>query len=219
MVGDGTSGVLFAYADTRADAPGLYAQHVLGSGLLGGELPVAVVSSLVDAGIEAGCARLRWSLQGAPGTVATLYRRTDRSDWRTLGRVDADGQGFVSCTDCDVSEETRYGYRLGIPASAGETFSQEAWVTTPASPAGLRLSVRNPVVGGSIEASFALPDPGPVAVELFDLSGRRVASTTARAIAGVQHVDLAPASSLEPGVYVLRVCLARPVCARIAVVR
>jgi len=66
-------------------------------------------------------------------------------------------------------------------------------------------SVRpNPAVG-TFTVSFVLPEAGPVKLEVFDVSGRRVlARDLAAQGAGPQQVTLGAGRTLSPGIYVVR---------------
>lgn len=219
LAGDGVGGIICAFGDARTDAPGLYAQHVLPSAQLGDEQPVPALAALVAASVVDGCVQLRWHAPGSTGGAATLYRRTDDTDWRSIGAVEFDGEGLAISEDCAIEGGRRYGYELGMIAGGSETLSLAAWIDTPQTTASSHLRVRNPVQGGMLDASFTLASPRAVTVDLFDVSGRRVASAQSSATVGEQRVKLATASSLEPGLYLVRVGLERPVSSRVVVIR
>lgn len=182
--------------------------------------PTAALATLVGVESAIGRVSLRWYISTEGAATLTVYRRTVIDGWRPIGRVTPDGSGFVAFEDEDVVAGARYGYRLGVrPEGEPESFAETAWVDLPLSETDLAVSVPNPVISGDVLVTFAAPAGQTVRVTLFDLAGRVVASRDVAGGLGRQSVALAPASSLAPGLYLVRIGRDRPVTARVAVIR
>ncbi len=207
--------VVCGFGDSRVDAPGLYTQRLSVTGAFGDEQPVPTLASLVAAEVADGVVRLRWNAPDARGGEATLERRDETSDWSALATLRIDGTGGATYDDRDVAPGARVAYRLAFGV---DDVTMASWIDVPAA-SGPAIRVRNPIRDGALDVAFTAPDERPVAVELFDVGGRRVAVVHANGSAGARRVSLANAAALEPGVYLVRVGLAHPVVTRVAVVR
>lgn len=63
----------------------------------------------------------------------------------------------------------------------------------------------NPARGGRLDVRFSLPDAAPARLELYDISGRRVAARDVGALgAGPHAVDLGEGVHVAPGLYLVR---------------
>jgi hypothetical protein len=62
---------------------------------------------------------------------------------------------------------------------------------------------------GTLQLALALPSSDPARIELFDLSGRRVAARTLAGRTGAHVVRLDETRGLDPGVYVVRLTQGR----------
>ncbi|HET9327085.1 MAG TPA: kelch repeat-containing protein [Candidatus Eisenbacteria bacterium] len=124
----------------------------------------------------------------------------------------------------------------GVPFDDGPTMlilggkSASVWelrsptsVAVGASPSsGLRLrGVRPNPTAGLLSVAFTLEDGAKATLDLFDLSGRRVATRNVGVLgAGAHVVSIAEATSLAPGLYWVRLTrLGQSESARVAVVR
>lgn len=178
-----------------------YVQRLDGAGVpqwaIDGVTDVTV--ALIHADVRDGAVQLVWST--GSGASATVYRRAEGDAlWSVLGRASADGSGRISFEDRDVAAGTRYGYRLGVTADGGETFSAEAWVDVPAAQLALN---RIAVAGGRADIGFTLPHRGSASLDWIDVAGRRVGGRELEGLsAGAHTVDLA--SPRGAGVYFLR---------------
>lgn len=180
----------------------------------------ATLATLVTAGYEAGTVRVLWYLSTDDPATLTVYRRTLETDWVAVGTVTQDGSGYVRFEEPGEATGVRYGYRLGVRPTAGpESFSATAWVDLPLDGADMAVRVPNPVVSGDVTVSFAAPAGRTVRVELLDVSGRLVSTHEVAGGLGRQSIALARASSLAPGLYLVRVGLDKPVVMRVAVIR
>jgi hypothetical protein len=178
----------------------------------------AVEATCVASEVVKGRVRLIWYLStDEPLRVVVQRRDREAAAWEALAVVVPDGEGFVRFEDAEAAAGSRLGYRLALtPADAATRFAGEAWVEVPAEAVLLAPQVASPVRGAPVTVTFTFP-PGPgTRVDLLDVSGRVVATRTAAA--GTRTLELAPARSLPPGLYFVRVALARPRTARVVVV-
>lgn len=175
--------------------------------------------SLVSADADAQSVRLKW--YSASAVSANVYRRTEATAWLSVGSVTSDGTGFLRYQDSTVIPGTRYGYRLGINEGGPEVFAGEVWTVTT-KPALALLGARpNPAPGGRLSVAFVLPTGDPATLDLIDVAGRQVSTREVGSLGPGQHVvDLADASRLPAGVYLIRLHHAqRTLVARAVVMR
>ena len=167
------------------------------------DITVPVEASLVSAEAGPGVARLRWSIADGAGSRWTVERSRGGADWRAVGAVVPDGTGFALFEDHSVAGGERYGYRLESPD--GGVFG-EAWVEVPRSCAFALLAVQpNPAGPEGLRVAFSLAEEGPVAIEVFDPSGRRVLVRELGALAPGNHlVSLGRAAGMKPGACFVR---------------
>lgn len=183
-------------------------------------LPVATTASLVSAEATPDGVVLAW-FASSPAFSAAIERALTPDAWTDVTRVAADGTGHLAWTDRDVTPGTRVGYRLRWAESGTMRHSSETWLEVPRE-ASLAFALHgarpNPSHGAPVLA-FTLPSAQPATLELFDVSGRRVASQNLAAPAPGQHaVRLGAERALAPGLYLARVTQAgHSATARIAV--
>lgn len=176
------------------------------------ELPVATLASLIDVEGLADRIRLAWYAGGNPGLVATLYRRTETSEWAAIASLTADGLGYLRYEDADVTTGIKYGYRLGIQDGGAEVFAGEAWATAERPVLALAGVVPNPSIGRAFDVHFVLSTAEEARIELLDIGGRRVADRELGSLGPGRHdVDFAEAGSIPPGVYLIRLTQGRAV--------
>ena len=168
--------------------------------------PVATLASFYQAFRAAGLARIVWYSGGNSGLMASVYRRSEATDWVSLGTVYADGSGFLTFEDRTAEDGTRYGYRLGIvDGGEAETFLGEAWLEPLAVALSFTGRVLNPSPGGKISFTLSVPANVSADIRLFDVSGREVERQTLEpGTAGERSILLGGATRLRAGVYVLR---------------
>ncbi len=166
--------------------------------------PVATQLALVSSEIVDGHPRLRWySADGANETMR-LYRRAVPDEWMAAGNLYADGSGMVTYDDMDAVRGHSYEYKIGISTATGERQLGQVWVDVPldAQLAIKRLSQN--ASGSPLAFAVTLSSDGPAALELLDVSGRRVAKQDLRGLgAGEHHVNIA--ATPRPGIYWARV--------------
>lgn len=146
---------------------------------------------------------LQWQ-GGQANQVTTVERRTSTSPWITLGAVQSGVDGMLQFVDTGARPETRYLYRLTwiAGAAAGSTAPVEVFVPrlrftlTGASP--------NPAPRG-LTILLSLPDAAGAKLELWDVTGRKVASREVGVLGPGDHVvALASRDALPAGIYLIR---------------
>lgn len=166
--------------------------------------PVAVALAFIDSDVRPDGVRLTWFSSGGTGLVADVERRTETTDWTTIGRVTPDGTGHLDYLDASIAAGTRYGYRLALVTAAGREYFGEAWVSVPA-PVFALLGPRTNPVSRDLSVRFTLADARPARLELFDVGGRLVRGLAVGNLGGGLHaVDLAGGRMPAPGIYMLR---------------
>lgn len=163
-------------------------------------VPIALAAPLVTA--DPDRVRLEW--RGATGIrAAQLQRRQEESAWRALATLAPDTDGRIVYEDRTVEAGGHYAYRLVVDGEATPAVAVD--VPRAAIP---RLTLRAParVAGGRrIPLSLEVPADGPVALELFDVQGRRVAhGHTAPLSIGHQDVTWDVGTLPAAGLYFLR---------------
>lgn len=189
ITADGRGGAIVAWEDIRDGETDVYAQRFVDDGV------VATQVSLASAEATPEEVRIRWHVSGE--SRASVERRESDGLWEIMAQVEADGSGYVSLVDREVTAGTTYSYRLAFAngTRAGEISLQV--------PTGFALNLEgarpNPATGPLLIA-FTLPDAKPARLELYDLSGRRVAARALTSGAG-QHVMRLDREGLAPGLY------------------
>ena len=164
-----------------------------------------VLLSLASADARDGRVQLDWYSPDAVAASASVYRRTESSDWQSLGDVMGDGTGHLRYEDLTVLPGVRYGYRLGYLEGGRVRNTTETWVEVPVTLALTLEGARPNPSFGAIAASFTLPVAQPATLELFDISGRRIVSHEVGSLGpGAHVVDLTPGQPLVAGIYRLR---------------
>lgn len=166
------------------------------------DFPVPALVSLVSADATSDRVEMVWYGAGLLG--GTVERRDEDTEWRMLARARADGTGSIRYEDRAVTPGNRYAYRLIYHSDVGEVSTREHWVVVPVPRFALFGFCPNPASGAAAVA-FSLSSGQPVAIEVFDLLGRRVISQTAHGFGPGEHtLELEGHATLEPGVYLLR---------------
>lgn len=175
----------------------------LGIGAVCGD-PTPVAGALIEARTDQGYVTLRWLLN-MPATAARLEVRNEWGVWLDWGPAQVEGR-IVTATGFFYDDGSgRQWYRLAIAAPIGLARTDSVSITT-AFPTALSLVGvwPNPSVDGRPRVEFVLPEAGTVRIEVYDLTGRRVAEREAGMDAGTQFIEIAPGSRLRAGVYFVR---------------
>ncbi|MFI5371587.1 MAG: hypothetical protein ACHQ52_08520 [Candidatus Eisenbacteria bacterium] len=215
---DEAGGAVLAWSEARVFGanPDIYASRMT----LTGDLPTPVMLSLVSADVVAGEVRLAWFTAEHGSFAATVERRGESSDWTSLGRIVADGDGRLGFVDRGLAPG-RYAYRLtyddgGVPATTAES-----WVVVPVA-AGFALAGARPnPVSGDPMIRFSLPSGDPATLEMCDLAGRRIATREVGGLGAGEHtLRITGSARLAPGVYWVRLTQAgRSAAMRVVVTR
>jgi hypothetical protein len=211
ITADGRGGAIVAWEEYPY---GPYAQRFVQDGI------VPVLLALVSADAQADRVVLDWYGSEAAQLSATVYRRAQGSEWQRLGTASADGTGRLRFEDSPVSAGNRYAYRLGYVEAGTEFFTAETWVDVPAFRLTLEGARPNPAVS-ELNVSFILPGAAPAALELLDVSGRRLISREVGALGAGRHLlRLDQDTRVPPGLYWLKLSQSgRTLLARAAVIR
>ena len=166
---------------------------------------MAAQVSLVSAEEEPDRVTLVWHVTDALSFRATVERRSQGSDWRPLGDVNAAGTGRIAYEDRAVAAGERYGYRLAFLEDGAERHTTEMWAEVPRALAlALEGQRPNPAVSELI-ASFTLPSVAPARLALLDVSGRYIVERQVGSLGPGHHtVHLNEETRVAPGVYWLR---------------
>lgn len=196
--GDGAGGAIVAYERGTVTSQSIYAQRVLADG------PVPARIAFLDAEVEPGLARLRWSASDAGAVHATVQRRSDGEPWSDRGAAVPLGASLLAFEDREIPPG-RYAYRLAVSGEGGPEWTAEEWIEIPAAHAlALAGFVPNPA-SGPLVLGFSLPAPGPASVTVHDVRGRAVFARDVSALGpGTHHVDLGRGARLAAGVYWIR---------------
>ena len=143
-----------------------------------------------------------WQGEGA-GVPAVVERRGISGEWASLATTISDDHGRWRIVDASASPGRAYSYRLVLGADASRTAEAEVTVEVPAVSTIELLGAVPAPARGALSLAFRVATPQPVAIELFDLAGRRVwrdSFAFAAAQTHVIHVN----TPLVPGVYLVR---------------
>jgi hypothetical protein len=163
--------------------------------------PTATQLALVGSEIVDGHPRLRWYSADGANQAMRLYRRPVPDEWMTAGNLYADGSGMVTYDDMEAVRGRSYEYKIGISTATGERQLGQVWVDVPLN---AQLAIKRLSQNGSLSFAVTLSSGGPAALELLDVTGRRVARQDLRGLgAGEHQVNMSATPS--PGIYWARV--------------
>ena len=168
-------------------------------GLYYSGIPTATLLSLASSEVRADRVRLMWA--GAdPGSPARVERSAPGGAWQSLAELNADGQGFVTLEDRDVTPGQTLEYRIGVPGTAGESYSAATQVQIPR----LALSLAAHGLDGRVTFDVGLTSGDPARLELFDLAGRRVWTRDVGSLGPGSHSIEARDLGILPALYFVR---------------
>ena len=142
-----------------------------------------------------------WQWADSPAEP-TVERQREGGSWTSLGTPLARGPGHWRYVDLDVHAGESLRYRLSTPA--GAIAGSEAGARVPATSRLELRSVRLEPTTGLLTVSLVLPDAAPARLELFDLTGRRIASRDVGALGAGEHQVSLGDAGLPPGMLFAR---------------
>jgi len=167
--------------------------------------PVAALATAREAIWDGQVVRLRWSTSATPADPVIVQRRTEESPWRDLSTHAVDGAGELAWVDEQAQMGGRYGYRLQWNQEGEVVTSGEVWVEVRQALtrlSGIRPNPASRETGFSV--NFTLRTGAPATLEVFDLSGRRVARETLPSpTPGPHELHVQASRGLAPGVYLV----------------
>jgi hypothetical protein len=171
------------------------------------DFTVAVQHAQVSLQATSDAVEVTWYTDGSTSTeVNHVERRSEGGEWKVVGLpVEEDG-GALSYVDRTVQPGARYGYRLMVsPAGAAEVPYGEVWVDVPLRATLALMGARPNPSYGMPQIALSLPNASPSQLEVFDVSGRRVAEADMAGMGmGTHLVQLRTKSPLVPGTYMVR---------------
>jgi hypothetical protein len=186
-----------AWTDGRNGDPDIYAATVP-------LLSTVVVVTLASVQATPERVTLTWHAGALGALVATIERRENTTSFAAIGHATADDAGNLSFADTTVTPGGRYAYRLAWTADGTPYTTSEVWVDVPAVPAvALALSGANPV-WPDVLVSMVLPDATPATLELFDVTGRRLARRQVVRAGEHQTANASEGLTLRSGIYFVR---------------
>ena len=148
--------------------------------------------------------RLTWRTRGEVGLAATVYRRTEATDWESRGTITAGADGVLAYEDAAVTPGTHYGYRLGLHLGDVEEPVGEVWVVVPRRSLDLAIDRLQPNPSfGELQVLYVLPDDTPARLQLLDVAGRRLGERVVSG-AGQGMIRMNGERALPPGLYWIR---------------
>jgi hypothetical protein len=172
-----------------------------------GDAPTPTLISLAIRDVTPDRVRLVWG--GAePGTRVIAYRREPPSEWRSLATLTADGEGYVTLEDRDVTPGALLEYRLGVITGQGEEFFGATRVEVPRR--ALALAAR--ATDGRAAFTVELPRGEPATLALFDIAGRGVWTRAVGDLGAGVHEVRADDVRLPPTLYFARLTQGRETC-------
>ncbi|NOT33531.1 MAG: T9SS type A sorting domain-containing protein [Candidatus Eisenbacteria bacterium] len=168
------------------------------------DLTTPTLASLVTSETRPDAVVLKWYVADANSAQMSVLRRDADGSTHSLGSPSAEGGGLYGSEDHSVQPGGRYSYRLRVGELLAAYESAEIEITVPRPELRLARAFPNPATG-SVNLRFSPGRPGPIALDLLDLAGRRVASQSLVADDySEQRVRFELETSLPAGLYWLR---------------
>jgi hypothetical protein len=167
--------------------------------------PTPTLLAVAAAEALPGLARLTWYGTGAAHLDAMVERRTDTSEWQTIGVPEAIGEDRLRFEDRTVLAGVRYGYRLVVRGGEPEGAGDVVWLAIPVE-AGFALTGARPETDGrGLRVYLSLATTEEATLELLDVAGRRVERHAIGAREpGSHEVGVRTDRRLPAGVYMVR---------------
>ncbi len=198
LAADGSGGAIVTWADDASSA-------------LAGYVSVAPANPagrlrLVEATARPAHAHIVWRFETGIATKLLVYRREVNADWQLIGTVTPDDSGRVVVDDRQAPEGQSVQYRLTWVGEDLVVSFEPVTLQIPRAPD--RLALHRAWLTAShntIAVSLALPRGPAAALELLDVTGRRVASLSLAGLEpGEQTVPFSTPGRLASGVYFMR---------------
>lgn len=167
----------------------------------GGDITTATAVSRVSGTARGGRAIVEWSLAEPRGTIAVLRRQGEEA-WRHEADLDSN-EGTYRFEDRDVVAGEVYRYGIALGSADAQNPIGQVEVAMPAL-LGLRLDRLRLLGGTELAIDFSLGMEAPARLELFDVSGRIVASRVIVDFARGPHREVLGTAALPSGIYWLR---------------
>ena len=203
-------GTFVGWGDGRLGAPDVYMAA----------WPLAPNVEPLEPDADSRRVRLTWRTRGEVGLAATVYRRTEATDWESRGTITAGADGVLAYEDAAVTPGTHYGYRLGLHLGDVEEPVGEVWVVVPRRSLDLAIDRLQPNPSfGELQVLYVLPDDTPARLQLLDVAGRRLGERVVSG-AGQGMIRMNGERALPPGLYWIRLSQSgRSVSAKAIVLR
>ena len=203
IVSDGHGGAILAWESAQFGPdyfPNLFLQRLAPSGV------VAALASLTSSAATPDRVTLEWQTSEPAAQQFHVQRHPGDGTWSDLATLEPDGSGRIRFVDANVAPSARYDYRLVSGTANAPRYSNEIWVEVPAAyHFALNGARPNPATTAGLAVSFSLERGLPAALELFDVSGRRLALRDVGSLGAGEHVlPLGRDLRLATGLYWMR---------------
>jgi hypothetical protein len=226
--GEGGSGAIVAWFDTRSGDNDIYAQRISSAGAVqwmanGVALCTATSTQWYPAIVAdgAGGAIVGWtdsrnptddiyaqriSMDGAPQWTADGVALCSADGWQALGAIVTNGGAGAIATWVDGRNGSFDIYAQRVLADG--TLGSPVGVSDEPAPAlafALDPVRPNPSRGGALTVRFTLASEAAASLELLDIAGRRIAVREVGSLGAGRHTfDLGQGQPLAPGLYLVR---------------
>ncbi|TMQ73229.1 MAG: T9SS type A sorting domain-containing protein [Candidatus Eisenbacteria bacterium] len=163
----------------------------------------ASAATLTSAAADAAGAHLVWQVESGPPATARIYRRAAGTNWELEQELVIGADGVVRFDDLGLQPGSRHEYRLGLYSCDQERLFAGPTLQAPLFALALRGTQPNPA-RDKLSVSFALESAQPARLEVFDMTGRLIASRSVGSLGAGDHVLDLGDSRLPTGMYLIR---------------
>lgn len=164
------------------------------------QTPVPVAAALAYGEADAASTRMAWAVSGAASARGSVERSEDGVAWSVRGEATASGADLLRFEDAPLAPSQRVAYRLVVSHSGERFVTTASWLERAAAGSRLALAAAENPARGALRLRTAIPEGPPATLELFDASGRSLASV--RLSASDQHWTFTAPGA--PGLYLAR---------------